>query len=74
MRQRCALVAKTSGFLGCVKSVSRRFREVIVPLYSALVGPHLEQRVQFWGNILNLCKKLDATQSYIDLFKICYSF
>ena len=51
MSQQCALAAwEANSTLCCTKTdMASIKREVIIPLFSALLGPYLEYCIQVWG-------------------------
>jgi len=51
MSQQCVLTAQNANrILGCITStMARRSREVILPLCSTHVRPHLESCIQLWS-------------------------
>ena len=48
--QHAVAAQKANCILGCVKRrVASRAREVVFPLYSSVMRPHLEYSIQLWG-------------------------
>ena len=78
MSQQCALTAqKANRIPGCIKgTVASRLRDAILPLYSALVRPHLEcctgspqcrRDVELWESI-----QKRATKMILRMEQLCY--
>ncbi|GAB0179229.1 mitochondrial enolase superfamily member 1 [Grus japonensis] len=73
MRRQCALATQEANcVMSCIKrAVTSTAREVILPLYSALVTPHLEYRIQLWGPQLERVQR-KATKTIRGLEHLSY--
>ncbi|KAK4818480.1 hypothetical protein QYF61_014210 [Mycteria americana] len=74
VNQQCALAAKKANcILGCKHSVTSRSNEVIIPLYSALMPPHLDlEKRRLRGNLIALYSFLrrGSGEGGADLFSL----
>ena len=82
LRHQCVLAdQKANCIMGCIKrSVASRLREVILPIYSVLVRPHLESCIQLWSPQhkkdmdLSECVQRRATKMIREMEHVSYEY